>query len=110
MSKPKIIRVFSAVLLPDEQRAFTHRIHPKHCHITGLLMSNKTLLSVSFQNQNALEIQQLDSMVANTLELPPAKRIITWEQTITGCSIITGSVQNKAIQAQPINIYLYCHE
>ena len=98
--------LFTGKLAPQERKAFQYKIKSKGKNITGLLHSNHTEISVSFYNETELEIDSLATLVTDALELPPAKRIITWEQELKDCAIIRGSIKNIDDQTKIVNLYL----
>lgn len=110
MTNSKMITLFTGSLAPQERKAFWYKIKGNGKKITGLLHSNHTEVSVSFYNETELEIDSLATIITDVLELPPAKRIITWEQDLKDCSIIRGTIKNVSDQTKTVNLYLLTDE
>ena len=106
MSNTHMKTVFSDVLEANELRSFRYKLSNTNYQLKGLLHSNSTELSISFQNQTELEIESLDTMLMDALELPPIKRIVSWEQDLRNCAYITGTIRNLSQTKNIVNLYL----
>ncbi len=106
MVKSKMIQVFGESLKPKQRKSFRYKLNGKGRKVTGILHSNNAELSVSFHNETELEINSLETLLTDSLELPPAKRIITWEQDLKDCSFISGIIKNLSPNNENINLYL----
>lgn len=106
MNSSRILKVFSATLEANQAKAFRYKLGTPNAQINGLLHSNNTELSISFQNQNELEIERLNSVLTDALELPPVKSIVSWQQELEDCGYITGTIRNLSQQTKSINLYI----
>lgn len=110
MASLQITRIFAAKLLPLERDTFVYVPDKRIKRIAGLLFTDGTIVSISFQNGAELEINSLDTLLIDSMNLPPSKRILSWEQDIAKCRIITGSIQNIIPKPQSISIYLLTYK
>lgn len=106
MNNTQIKTLFSEDLETSELKAFRYKLGNIDTPIKGVLHSNNLELSISFQNQNEIEIESLETLLTNTLELPPSKRILSWKQEVSNCAYITGTVRNLSQTKETVNLYL----
>ncbi|WP_103071859.1 hypothetical protein [Aquimarina sediminis] len=108
--KLDIIRIAGATLAPNKQTTFRYVLDGDRTEMTGILCSNGTQVSISFLNGNDLEINSLETLLTDTLELPPNKRILTWKQDLSTCRVIVGSIINILSETQKVSLYLLLYK
>ena len=99
----------SGDLAPNHRQTFRYALDNNTRSMTGILCSNNTQLSVSFFNGADVEINSLESMLTDSLALPPNKRILTFKQDLTTCRLIMGSITNISKENQKVSLYFLTH-
>ncbi|GAA4276288.1 hypothetical protein [Aquimarina mytili] len=108
--KLHITRILGAELEPKERATFKHVLDGETKQMAGLLCTNGTTLSISFLNGAELEINSLETLGTDTLELPPNKRILTWQQDLTDSRILIGNITNIKTETQRVSLYLLTYK
>lgn len=109
-NKLHIIRIVGAELEAKERKTFRYVLDPSIKKISGVLCTNGTQLSISFLNGTNLEINTLETLLSDTLELPPNARILTWQQDLTDSRVIVGNILNIQNQKQTVSLYLLTYK
>lgn len=102
------IRLYKDTLDPLQNKAFSYVVKKHQKKILGILFSNDAAVSLSLSNETTLELNTFKS--SDLLTLPPSRRVLDWQQAITHCDTITGSLTNLKAEQRTINIYLYIEE
>ena len=108
----QLIRIYGAEFEPTESKTFSYRPSKNDRRATGMLFSHNSALSLSFQNNMDLQVNQVEFAYQDeSLPLPPSKRVIELDQDLNDCKVITGTIENLRTQHQngekrTINIYL----
>ncbi|MEW7289633.1 hypothetical protein [Aquimarina sp. 2304DJ70-9] len=105
-SKLKITRIVGEVLGPLERKTFRYVLGNNSKQMAGILSTNNTVLSISFCNGSDVEINSLETLRTDPIQLPPFKRILKWEQDLTECRVLTGSIENALSKSQTVSLYL----
>ncbi len=105
-----ISRMTGKVLQPNEQVSFRYRLDQHTKKVVGLLATNGTEVSVSFLNGKDIEINSIETLLTQSMYLPPNRRILTWKQDLSKSSMITGSITNILPQSQTVSLYLITHK
>jgi hypothetical protein len=109
-NKLHIIRIVGVELQSNQRKTFRYVLDGATKNMTGLLCTNGTQLSISFLNGKDLEINSLETILTDTLELPPNKRILTWEQDLTGSRVLLGNITNTSPKTQHVSLYLLTYK
>jgi len=108
MNNNPLIRVlFSEVLEPQEKKSFRYKIENENLILKGILHTGNSELSISFKNQDNIEIESLETLVTNIFSLPPSKRILAWKEDLKRCSYVTGTIKNISKEKRKLSIYLF---
>ena len=108
----QLIQIFSGDFNPLESKTFSYRPSPNHQKAIGLLFGSDTVVSMSFNNDMSLNFNQLEFYNGSELvKIPPSKRILSINEDLTTCDVITGVVENLKTKhpkkgKRIINIYL----
>ncbi len=106
MAKEKFISLYSGELKGGEQVQFQYRITEKGVKGLGLMQSNFSRVSVSFDNENDLQLNSFEQRLTVGHKASPKDRITPFEVDLKQGSIISGSIENLEASKRPINFIL----
>ncbi|TSE10003.1 hypothetical protein [Aquimarina algiphila] len=99
-----------AELESNERTTFRYVLDRDTKDMAGILCTNSTQLSMSFLNGSDLEINSLETLLTDTLELPPNKRILSWQQDLTSSRVLVGNIRNMHSKKQRVSLYLLTYK
>ncbi|TSE10336.1 hypothetical protein [Aquimarina algiphila] len=105
-TKLKISRIVGQTLKPSERTTFRYVLEKHNKHMAGILATSGTQLTISFLNGSDVEINSFELLSADPVNVSPSRRILQWEDELTDCTILTGSIENIQSKSQYVSLYL----
>lgn len=101
----RFIRIYEGELSPGERSAFAYRFSNSERKVLGLLMQNRMEVSLSFENENDLELLEYRTPSGKVSDIPASLRIFSLQREVEPRSTLRGVLSHYENTNVRINLY-----